>query len=175
MPDPIPAPERILGLDPSLRCTGYGLIERHPRRSRCLHYGTIKNAASRPLSVCLLEIRQQLTDVILEWQPTTMAIESTIYVQSFRTAITLGSARGAAILAAAERGLAIHEYAPRSVKQAVVGRGSAQKEQVAFMIRATLELRETPPPDAADALAVALAHVQAADAAHHRREPLKRI
>ncbi len=172
---PEPTPERILGLDPSLRCTGYGLIERLPRRVRCLHYGTIKNVATRPLSVCLLEIRQQLNDIILEWQPTTMAIESTIYVQSFRTAITLGAARGAAILAAAERGLAVYEYAPRSVKQAVVGRGGAQKDQVAFMVRATLALTETPPPDAADALAVALAHIQAAAAAHHRRETLKRI
>ncbi len=172
---PEPEPERILGVDPSLRGTGFGLIERQPRGQRCLHFGTIRNVASLPLSTCLLEIRQQLADLISTWQPSVMAIESTIYVQSFRTAITLGAARGAVILAAAERGLAIHEYAPRSVKQAVVGRGGAQKEQVAFMIRATLALTQTPPPDAADALAVALAHCQAADAAKHRREVLKRV
>jgi crossover junction endodeoxyribonuclease RuvC len=104
-----------------------------------------------------------------------MAIESVIYVQSFPTAITLGSARGAALLAAAQRGLAIYEYAPRRVKQAVVGRGGAQKNQVGFMIRALLGLTVTPPPDAADAMAIGLTHFQSADAAAHRRVPLKRI
>lgn len=170
-----PEPDRILGVDPSLRGTGYGIIERLPRGNRALHFGVIKNPASHPLSTCLLEIRQQLSDVITAWQPTVMAIESTIFVQSYRTAITLGAARGAAILAAAERGLAIYEYAPRSVKQAVVGRGGAQKDQVAFMIRAVLQLTETPPPDAADALAIAITHTQAADSAAHRRQPLARV
>jgi crossover junction endodeoxyribonuclease RuvC len=88
------------------------------------------------------------------------AIESTIFVQSFKTAIVLGSARGAALIAAAEHGLPIYEYAPREIKQAAVGRGGAQKDQVAFMMRSVLRLRETPPPDAADALAVAVTHFQ---------------
>ncbi len=90
-----------------------------------------------------------------------MAIEAIIYVQSHRTAIIMGAARGAAILAAAECGLPIYEYAPRKVKQAVVGRGGATKNQVAFMIRAMLGLTETPPEDAADAIAVGLSHFQA--------------
>ena len=81
-----------------------------------------------------------------------------IYVQSYKTAITMGAARGAAIVAAASHGLAIYEYAPKRVKQAVVGKGAASKEQVAFMIRALLKLKETPSPDAADALAVGMAH-----------------
>ncbi len=173
-PDP-PAPDRILGVDPSLRGTGFAVIERLSRSNRALHYGTIKNPSTRPLSACLLEIRQQLADVITTWEPSTMAIESTIFVQSYRTAITLGAARGAAILAAAERGIAVYEYAPRSVKQAVVGRGAAQKDQVAFMIRALLHLTETPPPDAADALAIAITHTQAADSAAQRRQPLTRV
>jgi crossover junction endodeoxyribonuclease RuvC len=81
-----------------------------------------------------------------------------IYVQNVRTAIIMGSARGAALIVAATHGLEVHEYAPRLVKQAVVGRGGAQKDQVAFMIRALLGLKETPPPDAADALAIGLTH-----------------
>lgn len=85
-------------------------------------------------------------------------MEGVIYVQSYKTAITMGAARGAAILAAAEHGMEVYEYAPRRVKQAVVGRGGADKKQVAFMMRALLELTETPPSDAADALAIGLAH-----------------
>ena len=87
-------------------------------------------------------------------------MEGVIFVQSLRTAITMGAARGAAILAAAERGLAVFEYSPREVKQAVVGRGAAQKGQVAFMVRALLGLTETPEPDAADALAIGLTHLR---------------
>jgi crossover junction endodeoxyribonuclease RuvC len=93
-------------------------------------------------------------------KPDVVAVESIIYVQSFQTAITLGSARGAVLLAAARHGLPVHEYAPRRVKQAVVGKGAAQKQQVAFMIRALLGLTVTPPPDAADAIAVGLTHLQ---------------
>ena len=89
------------------------------------------------------------------------AVESVIYVQSYKTAITMGAARGAAIIAAADHGLPVYEYAPKRVKQAVVGKGAASKEQVAFMIRALLKLEETPSPDAADALAVGMAHFYA--------------
>ena len=92
-------------------------------------------------------------------------VEGVIFVQSHRTAITLGAARGAAIVAAAERGLPIYEYAPRRVKQSVVGRGGAQKDQVAFMVRALLGLTETPAADAADALAIGLTHLQMAGGA----------
>ena len=89
-------------------------------------------------------------------------MESVIYVQSFKTAITLGAARGAAMIAAAERELSIHEYPPTRVKQAVVGKGAATKDQVAFMMRALLGLTETPPSDAADALAIGLTHLYTA-------------
>ena len=92
-----------------------------------------------------------------------MAVEGIIYVQSHRTAITMGAARAATLIAAAGFSLPIYEYAPRKVKQAVVGNGTADKTQVAFMIRALLGLSETPPSDAADALAIALAHLQASD------------
>jgi crossover junction endodeoxyribonuclease RuvC len=108
----------------------------------------------------LLEIHTRLTEAMARFNPTAMAVESVIYVQSFPTAITLGSARGVVLLAAAQRGLPIHEYAPRRIKQAVVGTGAAQKTQVAFMVRTLLGLTVTPPPDAADAIAVGFTHFQ---------------
>lgn len=161
---PTPEPERVLAIDPALRKTGYAIVEANGREIRALAYGTIVNAPKLLPSGCLVAIREQLNDVIRQFQPTVCAIEATIFVQSLKTAIVLGSARGAALIAAAEHGLAIYEYAPREVKQASVGRGAAAKEQVAFMIRSMLRLKETPPADAADALAVAIAHFQSSDA-----------
>jgi len=167
--------ETLIAVDPSLRGTGYALLERESGKIRCLHFGVVKNQPKLTVSGCLLAIHEQLGDVIARFGPEVMAIESVIYVQSFPTAITLGSARGAALLAAAQKGLPIHEYAPRRVKQAVVGHGAAQKSQVAFMIRALLGLTVTPPPDAADAMAIGLTHFQTADAASRRRVPLDRV
>ncbi len=167
--------ETLLAVDPSLRGTGYAILEREAGKVRCRHFGVVKNPPKLTISGCLVAIHERLSDVIKEFSPEVMAIESVIYVQSYPTAITLGSARGAALLAAAQKGLAIHEYAPRRVKQAVVGRGGAQKEQVGFMIRALLGLTVTPPPDAADAMAIGLTHFQSADAAARRKIPLDRI
>ena len=167
--------ETIIAVDPSLRGTGFAILEREAGKIRCLHFGVVKNPPKLTVSGCLLEIHALLGDAIARFSPQTMAIESVIYVQSYPTAITLGSARGAALLAAAQRGLAIHEYAPRRVKQAVVGRGGAQKSQVAFMIRALLGLTSTPPPDAADAMAIGLTHFQSADSATRRGVPLDRV
>ena len=150
----------IFGLDPSLRSTGYGIIQIEGRTTRSLAYGVIKNHDKIVPSRCLVAIHQQVTDLIQEYQPDAAAVEGIIYLQNYQTAITLGSARGAALLALAEAGLPIYEYAPRRVKSAATGRGGAQKGQVAFMIRAMLGLTENPPPDAADALALALTHAQ---------------
>lgn len=154
-------PLRILAVDPALRCTGYAVLHHEAGQTRAVTYGVIQNPAKMLTSGCLVAIRERLTELIREHQPTECAVEATIYVQSFRTAITLGSVRGAVLIAAAEHGLAIYDYAPREVKQAAVGKGAAAKEQVAFMMRSILRLRETPPADAADALAVGLAHIQA--------------
>lgn len=161
-------PERLIAIDPSLRCTGYAVLETDGRRHIALDYGVIRNVATLKHSGCLLAIHERVTELLSKWQPATMAIESVIYAQSYKTAIVLGAARAAAILAAARRGLPIHEYAPKRIKQAVVGVGSAQKAQVAFMVRAALRLTETPPPDAADALAIGLTHLQAAQTAARR-------
>ena len=167
--------ETILAVDPSLRATGFAILEREGGKARCLDFGVVKNSPRLTHSGCLVAIHEQLGDAIGRFSPAAMAIESVIYVQSYPTAITLGSARGAALLAAAQRGIPIHEYAPRRVKQAVVGRGAAQKPQVAFMVRALLEMTVTPPPDAADAIAIGLTHFQSADAAARRKVPLERI
>lgn len=160
---PLSMPEiRLIAIDPSLRCTGYAVLSSDGRRHQALDYGTIKNSAVLRPSACLVAIHERVRDLLGKWQPTCMAIESVIYVQSHKTAIALGAARGSAILAAAQCGLPIHEYPPKRVKQAVVGVGSAQKTQVAFMVRALLQLTETPSADAADALAVGITHLQMA-------------
>lgn len=167
--------EIILAVDPALRNTGYAVLHRLGGKMSCATYGTIRNKPSLPASSCLLAIRQNLRDLMQKFQPTEMAVEGIIFVQSYQTAITLGAARGAAILAAAESGLPVHEYAPRRVKQAVVGRGAADKQQVAFMVRVLLGLTETPAADAADAIAIGVTHFQAVDAARLRRVPLETI
>ena len=165
---------RVLSIDPALRNTGFAVIEYLPpdpgirggkATYRALTFGVIQNRRSLRSSGCLVRIREELKDVIDEYSPEVCAVEGVIYVQSYKTAITLGAARGAALLAAAEHGLEIFEYAPRRVKQAVVGRGAADKQQVAFMMRALLNLTETPSHDAADALAVGLAHFYVNDPA----------
>ena len=150
----------IFGLDPSLRSTGYGIIAVEGRSLRALAYGVIKNPDKIPPSRCLVAIHRQVTDLVQQHHPDAAAVEGIIYLQNYQTAITLGSARGAALVALAEAGLPIYEYAPRRVKAAATGRGGAQKAQVAFMMRAMLGLTENPPPDAADALAIALTHAQ---------------
>jgi crossover junction endodeoxyribonuclease RuvC len=151
---------RVLGIDPSLRGTGFAVLEDLPKVRRVLEYGVVKNIDRLPHSACLLAIHTEIARVIAAHRPDCAAIENVIYVQSYRTAITLGSARGAAMVALAAHGIPIFEYAPRRIKQAVVGRGGAGKNQVGFMIRALLGLTETPPPDAADAMAIALTHLQ---------------
>ena len=152
---------RVLAIDASLRNCGVAIVDGENGKSRALFFGTIHNASSVKSSACLVAIRDQLAQLIQEHEPDCCALESVIYVQSYKTAILLGAARGAAILAAAENGLPVFEYAPKRIKQATVGTGRAKKNQVAFMMRALLGLTETPDPDSADALAIALTHLRA--------------
>ncbi len=167
---------RVLSIDPAIRNTGFALLEGDHRDMRALHYGTLSLPKSAPQSACLLAVHRHVAGLIREWQPQELAIEGIIYVQSHRTAIAMGSARAATVIAAAEAGLPIMEYPPSCVKLATVGRGGAGKEQVAFMVRALLHLTETPAPDAADALAIGMAHLMASDPvrAHlfHDRRPV---
>lgn len=156
---------RILAIDPSLRSTGYAVLEKVGQKPCALEYGAIRNSTSLLPSACLVAIRQKIDALIAAHSPVCAVFEGVIFVQSHRTAITMGAARGAALVAAAERQLPIYEYAPRRVKQSVVGRGGAQKDQVAFMVRVLLGLSETPQADAADALAIGLTHFEAARSA----------
>jgi crossover junction endodeoxyribonuclease RuvC len=166
---------RVLAIDPSLRGTGFAILEKTGGKVRALTYGTIKNRADLLPSGCLVAIHERIADLIREYTPECVAVEGIIFVQSHRIAITLGAARGAALLASAGRGLPIYEYAPRRVKQSVVGQGAAGKGQVAFMVRALLGLTETPPADAADALAIGLTHLRASESAAQGVAPLVRI
>ena len=166
---------RILAVDPSLRSTGFAVIEKIGREQRALTYGIIRNRTDLLPSGCLVAIHERIEELIRVHSPECAVFEAVIYVQSYRTAITLGTARGAALLAAAGRGLPIYEYAPRRVKQSVVGRGGAEKGQVGFMVRALLGLTETPSVDAADALAIGLTHFQAAESAGRGLTGMQRI
>jgi crossover junction endodeoxyribonuclease RuvC len=150
----------IFGLDPSLRSTGYGIVRVEGRDLRALGYGVIKNADKLTPSRCLETIHREVSTLLSQHKCDAAAVEGVIYLQNVQTAITLGAARGAALLAMAQAGLPIYEYAPRRVKAAATGRGGAQKAQVAFMMRALLGLTENPPHDAADALAIAVTHAQ---------------
>ena len=155
---------RVLAVDASLRNTGVAILDANNGKPRSIYFGTIHNASSMRSSSCLVAIRDRLVELIREHQPDCCALESVIYVQSHKTAILLGAARGAAILAAAENGLPVFEYSPKRIKQSAVGRGAAGKDQVAFMVRALLGLTETPGADAADALAIGLTHLRSQEA-----------
>lgn len=153
-------PKLLLGVDPSLRGTGYGVLSIDRGTQTSLAYGTIKCPSAWEGSRCLAQIARTLRDVIQKHSPTICVVEGLFYAQNMRTALIMGQARGAALAIAAEAGLAIYELAPRRVKQAIVGYGAASKDAVARMIQRRLNLAEQPEPDAADALAVALAFLQ---------------
>lgn len=151
----------ILGIDPGSVITGYGVIERQDGQVRLIECGAVRTRSGHPLPERLKRIYDGLTEVITLHKPDQVAIESTFAGKNPMSAMTLGHARGVALLAAANGGLPISEYAPREVKQAVVGIGSASKEQIQYMVRVMLKLPRVPkPPDAADALAIALCHGQ---------------
>jgi crossover junction endodeoxyribonuclease RuvC len=152
--------EIILGVDPSLRGTGYGVIRLAKPFPQTLAQGTISCPAAWEHSRCLVKIAQTLREVLQEHAATVCAIEGLFFAQNLQTALTMGEARGAALVAVAEAGLEIYEISPRKVKQAIVGYGAAQKVAVAKMVQRMLHLDELPAPDAADALALALAHAQ---------------
>src|SRR5258708_31182821 len=156
---------RVLAIDASLRNTGVAIVDANNGKPQSVYFGTIHNKSAMRPSSCLVCIRDRLAELIREHAPDCCALESVIYVQSYKTAIILGAARGAAILAAAEKGLPVFEYSPKRIKQSTVGRGGAGKDQVSLMVRALLGLTEAPESDAADALAIGLTHVRARDAA----------
>lgn len=150
----------ILGIDPSLRGTGFGIIQLARPHPRALAHGTVSCPATWSRSRCLVKIAETLREVLREHKPTVCVVEGLFYAQNLRTAIVMGEARGAALVVVAEAGLEIYEIATRKVKQAIVGYGAAQKLAVARMVQRLLALPKPPEPDAADALALAIAHAQ---------------
>ena len=148
----------ILGIDTSLRSTGYGVLSVEGSRLRAIDFGNIRNAQKLPLTACLRAIHAKVVELIAEHSPDVMAIESVIYGKNAGTMLVLGEARGAVLTAAADAGLPVYEYEPRRMKRAVCGNGLAEKEQIQRMIKVLLNLPEEPQNDAADALGLAVCH-----------------
>lgn len=151
---------RVIGVDPGINHTGYGIISKIANKVTCLSKGTINSSSRFDFHLRLQKIYQSLGDIIKLWYPDIMAIEETIYAQNMKTALKLGQARGVVLLAGANFGLDIYEYSPKKIKSSVTGNGSATKEQVRFMITRILKLEKAPISlDASDALAAALCHL----------------
>ena len=149
---------RILGIDPGLRVTGFGVIEKHGSQLRYVASGCIKSSDKEGLPARLLTLFKGISEVIAHYQPDQTAIEKVFVNVNPQSTLLLGQARGAAISALVHAGLPVAEYTALQVKQAVVGQGKAAKEQVQHMVVRLLSLPGTPTADAADALACAIAH-----------------
>ncbi len=154
---------RILGIDPGLRRTGWGIIASEGSRLSHIANGTLKTDASTSLSERLVQLHVQLSAVLTEWDPDEAAVEETFVNKDARATLKLGQARGIALLVPASAGLRVAEYAPNMVKKSVVGAGHAHKDQIGAMINILLPRCTPDSADAADALAVAITH------AHHRQ------
>ncbi len=148
----------VLGIDPGLKNTGWGVVEQQGSRLRCLAYGCIVTESSRPDAARLSEIHRGILQVIDRYAPHEVSVENVYFSTNAKTAFATGQARGVALLAASE--MVVGEYGPGEIKLAVVGVGSADKGQVQYMVRTLLGLPRDPEPDhAADALAAAICHI----------------
>lgn len=148
---------RIIGIDPGSRHTGFGIIDHQGQALTHIAHGVIKTPTA-DLADRLYCIFSSLQETLHQHRPSEAAIEQVFVKVNVQSALKLGQARGAALTALAAHGLSIAEYAPREIKQAIVGTGSAQKSQIQHMIKLLLKLPESPPEDAADALAIAITH-----------------
>lgn len=149
---------RVLGIDPGSRITGYGIIESVGNRLVHVDNGAIFSDVKKDFSLRLYTIYQELTAIIERYRPETMAVENIFFAKNVQSALKLGQARGAAIVAGVNAGLPVHEYSALQVKQAVVGHGKSAKVQVQQMLKVLLNLPEIAQEDASDALAVAVCH-----------------
>jgi crossover junction endodeoxyribonuclease RuvC len=152
-----PKPVRILGIDPGSRITGYGIIDFHNDHARHVASGCIRIRGG-DLTARLRAIFEGITSIVDSEAPAELAVEQVFFARNAASALKLGQARGAALMAGIAKGLPLYEYSPNEVKQAVTGRGHAPKDQVQHMIKMLLGLQELPASDAADALAVAICH-----------------
>jgi len=149
----------IMGIDPGSRVTGWGVVRMHRRDPEHLAHGCIE-VADLPFADRLCAIFDELSALVATWQPEEAAIEKVFINRNVDSALKLGQARGAALVALARGGLPVHEYSPNEIKLAVVGRGHAGKAQIQHMVKTLLQLPTAPVTDAADALAIALCHGQ---------------
>lgn len=150
---------RVLGLDPGSRRTGFGVVERSGNRFRCVEHGCVIAPAGAPLPQRLHHMAHAAGAVMERVAPDAVVVEEAFFRENVRSALVLGHVRGALLVAAVQRGLAVFEYSPREIKLSVAGNGGAAKEQVGFMVRRLLALEELPGTDAADALAGAICHL----------------
>jgi crossover junction endodeoxyribonuclease RuvC len=157
---------RVLGIDPGSEATGWGVVEGDARRYGLVEFGTVKASPRLRFAARLLKISAGVEELIERFRPDVCAVEEAFFALNAQTALKLGHVRGVVLLAAERASVEIAEYAPRLVKQTVVGYGAAEKHQVQEMVRVLLRLREPPAPfDASDALAVAITHL------HHASRP----
>lgn len=163
---------RILGIDPGYAILGYGIVEMKGNRFKAIDYGAVTTDAKTEMPDRLKILYNSLMELILEYEPDVASVEELFFNTNAKTAILVGQARGVAVLACANSGLEIAEYTPLQIKQALVGYGRAEKQQVQLMVKTLLNLREVPKPDdTADALAAAVCHGHSAGS----RNRLKRI
>ncbi len=149
----------VMGIDPGLANTGWGIVEERRGECRCRAYGCIHTAADTDLPARLRKIADELTGIVGRFHPQSAAIEGIYFGANVRSAIPTAHARGAALVALSFAGVEVGEYTPMQIKQAVVGTGAADKHQVTYMVRSLLHLDHDPKPDhAADALACAICH-----------------
>jgi len=166
---PIRSPVRIIGIDPGLRRTGWGVIETEGNRLIYVACGSVEPPDNLPLARRLLAIHEGLAAVLGDFKPAEAAVEATFVNKDGVATLKLGQARGVAMLAPAMFGISVAEYAPNQVKKTVVGAGHAEKSQVQVMLKILLPKAEPPSADAADALAIAITH------AHHRQSTALRL
>ncbi|SRR5665213_694700 len=155
------APKIILGIDPGLARMGYGVIVQKGSQLKALEYGTITSVAHTDVEKRLVVVFEKLQKVLKKMKPDEVAIEELFFARNVKTAISVGQARGVALLACGLAGVPVFEYKPVEIKQAVTGFGAADKEQIQKMVKLLLGLSEVPKPDdTADALAIAITHAQ---------------
>ena len=152
--------KRVIGVDPGLTITGFGILDYNGGQIRTVAFGTIKPPAKEALPNRLEYLNSHMTELLEKFEPNAFAIEDTFFSQNVKSALLLGQARGVLLLAAASKGIPSMDYAPRKVKQSVVGNGAADKTQVQYMVQQILKMDEPPKPlDVSDALAIGLCHI----------------
>ena len=151
----------VLGIDPGLAVCGYAVVEKTAAGERAITAGVVRTDRDQPVASRLAELHRDLGAIVQEQEPDVMAIEQVFTNRNLMTAISVGRASGVALLVAAQAGIPVYEYTPSAVKAAVAGYGKATKDQIRYIVASRLKLRARPEPaDAADALAIALCHLQ---------------